>query len=190
MEYIAIPSKINFQDYNVLSPIIKNLRSLNNFICLVKENSLILEKLKKGNISKIERKLKIKNLRDSIMKKRFRIKDFFTLAKELDFSDEQTYSFIGSIKNSDEHQRAGHTSKSIDLPNLDELEKLGYLLGWITGDGHLSRTNINLDNNDIEVQDKYREYLKEIFNIDSKIKKNHTCWTVTDCAGKTFVRFI
>jgi len=97
---------------------------------------------------------------------------------------------IDTIKNSTEKQRAGHTSKMIKLPDFKEKEKLGYLLGCIAGDGHLAKTQVLLDNNDKDIQEKYSEYLKELFNLDSFIKQNHTCQTVVNRGGLTFKRFI
>jgi translation initiation factor 5B len=188
--YVAVPSRINTQSSDITFLLINKIKSLNNFVCSIKENSVIFEKLKNMNISDIERRFKLKNLRDSIKNKRFRIKDFFILASNFKFKESETYNMIDSIKNANEGRRAGHTSKYMKLPRLEELEKLGYILGCITGDGHLSQTNINLDNNDKEVQNNYREYLKQIFGIDSKLKINHTCDTIIDCSGTTFVRFI
>ena len=189
-EYVAIPSEINLENTDILQNIIDKIKSLDNFICFIKNNSPILEKLNNTNLSDLERKLKLKNFRDSVSKKRFRVKDFFILGDSMKFTSKEIYFMIDSIKNSNEEQRAGHTSNSMILPNLNELEKFGYILGCIVGDGHLSENNITLSNNDIEIQEKYQEYLKKVFNIDSKLKKDRTCWSITDCMGKTFVRFI
>jgi translation initiation factor 5B len=188
--YIAIPSKINLQNSDILQILINKIKTLNNFVCFIRENSVILEKLKNKNILDIERKLKLKNLRDSIKNKRFRVKDFFKLTSHLNIHDKEAYAMIDSIKNSNEGWRVGHTSKEMKLPNLNELEKFGYILGCITGDGHLSKNNIILNNNDKEIQENYQECLKKIFNINSKFKRAHTCDTIIDCSGMTFVRFV
>jgi len=188
--YVAIPSKINLQSSAILPIIISKIKTLNNFVCFIKENSLIFEKLKNKNIVALEKQLKLRSLRSSIKNKRLRIKDFFALTSSFGFSDKESYLMIESIKNSNEGQRAGHTSKTMKLPNMEELEKLGYILGCITGDGHIAPTNIILNNNDKEVQDNYQECLKQVFDIDSKFKKNHTCETIIDCVGRTFARFI
>jgi len=187
---VAIPSKINFQNSNVLPLIINKIKELNNFVCFIKENSEIFEKLKNKNISDIERKLKVKNLRDSIKNKRLKIEDFFILTSYFKFLDEEAYNMIDTMKNANMGWRVGHTSKAMKLPNLNELEKLGYILGCIAGDGHLSSTNVILNNNDKDIQEKYQEYLKNVFYIDSKFKIAHTCDTICDCTGKTFRRFI
>ena len=188
--YIAVPSKINLQNSDILQILINKIKMLNNFVCFIREDSAIFEKLKNRNISDIEKKLKLKNLGNSIKNKRFRIKDFFILTFNLNFLDKEAYAMIESIKNSNEGWRAGHTSKAMKLPNLNELEKLGYLLGCITGDGHISKNNIILNNNDKDIQENYQEYLKQIFDIDSKLKKAHTYDIIIDCSGMTFVRFV
>lgn len=189
-DYLAIPSKINLQISDILPIIINKVKDLNNFICFVKENAPILEKLKKSNIPNIEKKFNLKNLKDSIKNKRFRIKDFFTLGESMKITSKDIYFMIDFIKNSNEEQRAGHTSKLMKLPNLNELEKLGYLLGCMVGDGHISQTNVTLNNNDKEIQENYQDYLKQVFDIDSKFKRARTCDTIIDCCGKTFTRFI
>jgi len=190
-EYIAIPKKIKIEDSNPKTEIINKLLQLDNFVCFLnKDFEIFNEKLKKYELKSLSKKLKISNLADSIKKQRFRIKDLFELGRFLKISNDKIYLCIQFIKNSNENQRVGHTSKKINLPNLNELEKLGYILGCIAGDGHLSKTQILLDNDDIEILETYQIYLKEIFNLNSKVKQNHTCKTVVNEGGLTFKRFL
>jgi len=190
-EYIAIPKKIQTQNSNPSKELVNKISKLNNFVCFTNENfENVFDKLNKKNFKKIQAKTNINHLGDSYKKGRFRIKDLFGLAKYYKINPKKVYEVIDSIKNSTEKQRAGHTSKKLSLPNLEELEKFGYLLGCIAGDGHLSKTQVLLDNNDEDILKSYSSYLKEIFDLDSVIKQNHTCKTVVNKGGLTFKRFL
>jgi len=189
-DYIAIPKKIKLNDSNPKLIIFKELINT-NFLCFLNINCKnLFQKIRKIGIRKIEKQLLIKHLADSLRKARIRIKDLVKLCNYFKISDIDLYDMIGVIKNSSEKQRAGHTSKLIKLPDFHELEKLGYILGCIAGDGHLSKTQVLLDNNDKDIQDKFSEYLKDIFNMDSFVKQNHTCQTVINNGGLTFKKFI
>ncbi|MEK6824401.1 MAG: GTP-binding protein, partial [Nanoarchaeota archaeon] len=188
-DYIALPKKLPFQSQNIKDKIISRLKNLDNFVCFLNEKfQQKFDKIKK--FKDVEKKLNISHLRDSIAKKRLRIKDLFILAEHYKIPDEEAYDCIQSIKNSSTIWRGGHTSKKMQLPNLEENEKFGYLLGCIAGDGHLSKTRVILNNNDLEVQTAYRESLKEIFELESTTEQAHTCQIVVDKGGKTFLRFM
>jgi len=189
-DYIAIPKQIKTKDKKPKEILMEKLKK-SNFLCFLNNNSKYLfEKIKLTGIKKIEKKLSIKYLGDSIKKERIRISNLVKLCNYFKISDANFYKMIEFIKNSDEKQKAGHTSKKIIMPKLNEPEKFGYILGCIAGDGHLSKTQVLLDNNDKEIQEKYSEYLKEIFNIDSFVKQNHTCQTVVNKSGLTFKKFL
>jgi len=189
-DYIQIPKQIKTNDSDIKQILIDELKK-SDFLCFLNSNFKELhQKIKNQEIKKISEELSIKNLGDSLKKSRIRIQDLFKIGKHFQVSDKQLYDMIDSIKNSTNKQRAGHTSKTIKLPNLHEPEKLGYVLGCIAGDGHLSKTQILLDNNDKEIQEKYSEYLRDIFNLDSFVKQNHTCQTVINKGGLTFKKFV
>ncbi|MBU3924245.1 MAG: translation initiation factor IF-2 [Nanoarchaeota archaeon] len=189
-DYIAIPKHITTKDKQPLDIIIEKLKE-SNFICFLNENSKqLFNTIIKNKITKTERNLSIKNLNDGIKKKRIRINDLSKLCDYFKISDKQFIKMIDSIKNSSLKQRAGHTSKTINIPKFHEPEKFGYVLGCLAGDGHLSKTQVLLDNNDEEIRQKYSQYLKEIFNINSFVKQNHTCKTVVNKAGLTFKKFL
>jgi len=189
-DYIMIPRRVKIKDSNPKKIILKNLKDY-NFLCYLNLNSKELrEKIRKKGIEKIGQKLSIKHLGDSLRKARLRFQDLLKLCEHFKISEIEIYEMIGAIKNSTEKQRAGHTSKVIKFPDFHDPEKLGYILGCIAGDGHLDKTRVLLDNNDLDIQKKYSEYLKEIFNIESSVKQNHTCQTVVNNGGLTFKRFV
>ena len=189
-DYIAIPKKINTTNINPEKIIFEKLIE-SNFLCFLnKKSKKLTDKIKNNNITKLEKELSIKYLTDFTKKLRIRIKDLHKLSDYFKISSKETYDMIDSIKNSSEKQRAGHTSKQIKFPKKINPEKLGYLLGCIAGDGHLSKTQVLLDNNDKEIQEEYSKYLKEIFEIESFVKQNHTCQTVVTKAGLTFKKFL
>lgn len=189
-QYIAIPKKIETKDLDIEKQITKKIKNLDNFLCFLNTNSgKFIELLKSENIAKIEKILKVNNLRDSVKKLRFRIKDFFKLCSNFNINDKEAYSMIESIKNANKKQRVGHTSNRILLPKQGYEEKLGYILGVLAGDGHISKRAI-LNNNDLEIQETYKNYLKEIFNIESKTLQAHTCQIIEDRGGLTFARFL
>ncbi len=189
-EYIAIPKKIIIENSDIKNDIILKLKRLDNFVCFLNNSSEnFISKIKKQNIKELEKNLNVKNLSSSILEKRFRIKDFFILANYLGIEEYESYSMIDKIKNSNEGWRAGHTSNKISLPNLNESEKLGYILGAIAGDGHISN-RVVLNNNDLEIQESYKKYLKQVFELESKTSQAHTCQIVTDNGGLTFARFL
>lgn len=189
-DFIAIPKKISTENSDLENMVLQKIKNLSNFVCFLNTNfDTIADKLKNQNISKLERELKIRNLRDSIVNRRFRIKNLFALSSFLGLSERETYKTIDSIKNANEGLRVGHTSNPVSIPRIDEPEKLGYILGCLAGDGHISK-NATLSNNDIEVQENYMKCLKEIFNINSKIKQGHTCQVISDMGGLTFARLL
>lgn len=188
-DFIAIPSRIRIEDANPNQIIIDKLKDF-NFLCFLDSDSILFEKIKKTGISKLEKKLSIKHLRDSLKNLRIRFQDLNKICNYFKISDIQMYNLVKEIKNSSEKQRAGHTSKRMKLPDFQNLEKFGYILGCIAGDGHLSKTQVLLDNNDEEIQERYSEYLKEVFNIECKLKQNHTCQTVVNDKGLTFKKFL
>jgi len=189
-DYIAIPKQIKIQGLETKKIIFNELKK-SDFLCFLNINSKkLIEKIVKAGIKDTEKKLSIKYLDESLRKTRIRVKDLVKIGKYFQISEEELYDMIGTIKNSTGKQRAGHTSKIIKLPDLHEPEKLGYLLGCIAGDGHLSKTQVLLDNNDKEIQEKYAEYLQGIFNIGSFVKQNHTCQTVVNRGGLTFKKFL
>lgn len=189
-EYIAIPKKIKTKDNNPKKVILDKLKK-HNFLCYLNKNAEgLLSKIKNKGYNQTEKKLSIKNLRDSIVKKRIRFQDLIKLGKEFRFNESQIYEMINQIKNSSIKQRAGHTSKPVNLPELEEPKKLGYILGCIAGDGHLDKTRVLLDNNDKEIHERYSKELKEVFNQESKIIQNHTCKTVVNEGGLSFKRII
>jgi translation initiation factor 5B len=189
-DYIAIPKQIKLIDLDPREIILQNLEE-NNFLLFLNLNSKeLIEKIRKTGIKNIEKKLTIKNLGDSLKKERIRSKDFFKIGGYYNISKIGLINMIEAIKNSSEKQRSGHTSKVIKFPDFHNLEKLGYILGCIAGDGHLSKTQVLLDNNDLDIQEKYSEYLKEIFNLDCFVKQNHTCQTIVNNGGLSFKKFI
>ena len=191
-DYVAFPAKIRTSDADIRMVLLSKLRLLGNFICFFNEkfNSLH-DLLKKSNMKKIGLKLGIKNLSNSLRNNRLRLRDFFAIVDNFGLNDYEAYSMIGSLKNSDEKQRAGHTSKELSFNKItDNLEGFGYLLGCIAGDGHITKTNVILNNNDADVQEAYISLLDEIFLIKSKVEQGHTCQIVRDGCGRTFSRFI
>ena len=95
---------------------------------------------------------------------------------------------IDSIKNANEGWRVGHTSNRMSL-NFKDPEKLGYILGCLAGDGHISN-NVVLSNNDEDVIAYYNKCLKEVFNLEPKTKQGHTCKVTIDNGCLTFSRFL
>ncbi len=189
-DYIAIPKKIKMKDTNPKEVLLNRLKE-HNFLCFLNLSSEgLTEKIKRYGITRIEKELLIKHLADSLRKARIRFQDLYKICRYFKIPEIKIYEMIGAIKNSSEKQRVGHTSKIIKLPDFHEPEKLGYILGCIAGDGHLSKTQVLLDNNDKEIQEKYSEYLKEIFSLNCFVKQNHTCQTVVNDGGLTFKRFI
>jgi translation initiation factor 5B len=188
-DFIAVPSRIRTRNINPKIIILNNLRNF-NFLCFLDPNPDFFKKIKKAGISKLQRKLMIKNLENSLKKSRIRFRDLDKLSDHFKISDIERYDLIKGIKNSSEVQRAGHTSKIIKLPDFNEPEKFGYVLGCIAGDGHLSKSQVLLDNNDKDIQEKYSEYLKEIFDTECILKQNHTCQTVVNKGGLTFKLFL
>ena len=187
---IAIPKIIRLKSSKIEQALIKKIIKLKNFVCFISED---MHKKLEISINKkykeLEKKLTIKNIRDNHNKKRFRIEDLFKIAKELDISEEYVYNQIISIKNANERWRVGHTSKPLIIPRNYNHEKLGYIIGCIAGDGNISKTSVILNNNDKEIQEAYKEYIKEIFKLESKTKQGHTCEIIIDNCGTTFVRF-
>ncbi|MBI2045712.1 translation initiation factor IF-2 [Candidatus Pacearchaeota archaeon] len=189
-DYILVPKQIKIKDLDIKKIIFDKLKE-SEFLCFLNLNSQgFVEKIRKSGINKIEKNLSIKHLADSLGKSRIRIKDLIKIGAHFKVLDEDLYGMIETIKNSSKKQRAGHTSKKVKLPDLHEPEKLGYLLGCIAGDGHLSKTQVLLDNNDKEIQESYAGYLKEIFNLESFVRPNHTCQTTINNGGLTFKKFI
>jgi translation initiation factor 5B len=189
-DYIAIPKSIRIENSNPKKIILEKLKK-SDFLCFLNSKSEnLIKKIKKNKINKIEQELKIKFLAESLRKSRIRFRDLVKLCEYFKISDNSLYNMIETIKNSSEKQRVGHTSRTIKLPDFKNLEELGYLIGCIAGDGHLAKTQVLLDNNDKEIQKKYSEYLKKIFNIDTYVKQNHTCQAVINNVGITFKKFL
>jgi len=187
---IAIPKVIRFESSKIEPILMKKIITLNNFVGFISEEIYNkIEGLVDKKYKSLEKKLSIKHIRDSLKERRFRIKDLFNIAKELNLSEEYTYNNLISIKNANEGWRVGHTSKPLVIPRDYNLEKLGYILGCIAGDGHISKNQVILNNNDKEIQEAYKEHLKEIFKLESKTKQSHTCEITLDNGGTTFVRF-
>jgi translation initiation factor 5B len=188
---LLFPSHIETENTPVKRIIMDKIKLLGDFVCFLNDKyDFLFGKLSEENYKNIEKRLSIKNLGESIRKRRFRIKDLFLVGYYLGKLDDEIYSAIDSIKNSSSKQRAGHTSRKICLPSLEDSEKLGYILGTLAGDGHLSKTNVLLNNNDEDVQTEYAKCIKDIFNLDSKIRQGHTCKMVADNGGRTFVRLL
>jgi len=190
-DYIAIPKKLSIEDSSIEETIIARLKNMKNLICFLNSNfDSQFRKFVSSNFDEIEKILGIRHLRDSLRNRRLRAVDLFKIGRHYNISEKKIYSCVKSIKNSDEKQRAGHTSKELLMPNLKELEKMGYILGCLAGDGHITKTNAILNNNDEDVINAYSSCLKEVFNLDSKVKQGHTCKIVLDKCGRTFSRFI
>ncbi len=190
-DYIAVPSKTPLANSDFQSFLIKRIRNLKNFVCFVNNRfEDTFSELFKLNIKELGKKLSVRNISDSIRKRRFRLKDLFLIGDYLGIKENKVYSSIESIKNSNEKQRAGHTSKILKIHSMNNIEKVGYILGCLAGDGHLAKTNALLNNNDKDIQEAYAQCLKETFDLDSKIKQGHTCQIVYDNCGGTFVRFL
>ena len=76
------------------------------------------------------------------------------------YPSEEIYDMIEYIKNSSRKWRAGHTSNKMNLPKTeDEMEKMGYVLGALAGDGHIPK--VVLFKNDKEIQNVYQEDLSD-----------------------------
>jgi len=192
-EYVAVPKRIGMIDTAPVRVIIEKLKSAKNFVCFLNDSEIseiFIRKLRKQNVAKLERETGIKHIYDSIAQKRFRVRELFTLSSGLKVSDEDAYDMIGTIKNSNEGWRVGHTSTSMSLPKKEaDAEKLGYVLGCLAGDGHIGNP-VTLSNNDLEVQEAYIEYVREIFELNSNVKQGHTCKEVSDNGFLTFSRFL
>lgn len=190
-DYVAFPKHIITSDTSISELIIERIKKLENFVCFVNSKfDLLFGNLSKDGYNNIERKLSLKNLSLNVKKRRLRIKDLFLIGNYLGIFDKDIYSVISSIKNSNDKQRAGHTSKEISLPSTEDPEALGYTLGCLAGDGHLTKTNAILNNNDKDVQEAYRNALKKVFGVESRIEKGHTCYIVRDNCGRTLVRIL
>ena len=190
-DFVAVPSRANFYSKGIESYLIDKLKSLDNMVCFVNSKfDVIFKNLKGKDFKDIEKNLNITFLADNLKNKRFRIKNLFKLGGYLGLSDLEIYLAIHSIKNSSEKCRAGHTSKELIIPKLNNLENFGYMLGCISGDGHITNTNVILNNNDPDVQEGYSNSLKEVFNLNSKKEIGHTCEMIKDDCGRTFARFI
>ncbi len=190
-DYLVFPRCIQTTDTSLRDLLIERIKKLDNFVCFVNQKfTKVFEKLSKEGYKNIERKLPVKNIGDSVRNLRFRIKDLFLIGCYLGISDSAIYSTIDTIKNASSKWRAGHTSKKISIPFIEDPESLGYILGCIAGDGHVSNTAVTLNNNDSDVQQAYCQELKRVFNLDSKLERSYSCQIINDLGGRTFVRMI
>jgi len=188
---IVFPEHIITTDLPIQNIILERIKKLDNLVCFINSTfDKVFYSLSEQGYGNIESKLSLKNLAENVRKRRMRVKDLFLIGCYLGISDADVYSTIDTLKNASEKRKAGHTSKEVVLPSVEDAETLGYILGCLAGDGHLTTTNTILNNNDEDVQEAYRHAIKKIFNLESKVEDGHTCKIVKDSGGRTFVRII
>ncbi len=190
-DYIVFPKHITTIDLPIQSIIIERIKKLDNLVCFINHTfDKVFHSLSEQGYRTIEKKLSLKHLAENVRKRRIRVKDLFLIGCYLGISDADVYSTIDTVKNASEKWRAGHTSKEIALPSIDDAEGLGYILGCLAGDGHLTATNAMLHNNDKDIQEAYRDGLKRIFNLESRTVIAHTGMMVKDSGGRTLIRLL
>lgn len=70
-------------------------------------------------------------------------------------------------------------------------EKLGYLLGYMSGDGYTSKNNVSVtcNSNDTNIINKIVNYCHDVFGVEPVIKDNKT-WKVLFLGGKVVKMFL
>ncbi len=122
---------------------------------------------------------------------RFRVADLLHMTERFNIPLDEMYSSISRLKNATEKWRAGHTSKSMRLPQTDDdFARLGYLLGVIIGDGHVGSCEVAIHNNNREIKDACRHILTNVLGVSPVEKRGHTADMLSCGASKTFVRFL
>ncbi len=193
-DFIVIPQQLNFlsSTNKIKRRVIQRLKSLNNFVVFLnsRKSQEFLKKLKRINKQKLYReKLFSTNPVGILKKKRFRVHDFVEVGSYLGFSFEQLYEMIDSFKNATQKWRAGHTSNKIKLPSLPkDLEKMGYIIGCLAGDGQTEHGILH--NSKPEIQNYFRNYVKEIFGLSTKLVKTRTTFKIESSGYKTLTMFL
>ncbi len=196
-DFVLVPAQIPQHEQGVSAikeKVIERLLNSDSFVVFIDDYhgkeflarllSSNREELKRAGFFSTQPSVCIKN-------KRFRLRDFMALCRLFGFSKAYAYDIIHSIKNASPKWRAGHTSNSMLLPKtLEDFIKLGYVVGCIQGDGSLHSKTALLHNNDVDVQAAYRRYLWEVFGLDSKVVKGHTCQMIRTNGGLTLGRFL
>lgn len=77
-------------------------------------------------------------------------------------------------------ERVHNLYKDCTLPEFID-ERLGYILGYMSGDGYTDKTNVSVTCNSTDdlIISKIKKYTKEIFDVECTIKDRHTYQILT-----------
>jgi len=193
--FVIVPKNLKFSSDldKVKNEILQKLLITGNWIVFLNSAKAynFLQKIRKYGCVKLAKEGFLTTGFDSVAqdKLRLRASDFIKLAFHFGYKEKEIYSMVDCIKNSSSKWRAGHTSPRLRLPQTrNDFIKLGYVLGCLIGDGYILEGV--LDNNDKEIHEAYCSYLKQVFNVKTKIVQGHTCKRVINTGGESFNRFL
>jgi len=192
--FVIVPQKLSFFTPSTVirKKIIQRLEVLNNFVVFVNKErgKALFQKLREANKQKLYRRgVFSTNPCGIFQNRRFRARDFVKIGRRFGFSSNKLYEMIDSLKNSSEKHRAGKTSNKIKLPKIPkDLEKLGYIIGCLAGDGQTAHGILH--NSNPEIQNTFRNYMEEVFNVTTKVTKTRTSYKIESSGYKTLTRFL
>lgn len=196
-DFVIVPKNLPVTNLNLTSlkkEILLKLNEHENWVVFIGEKggSEFWQAVRSYGIANLIKKdIFSSGAREQLQKNRLRLSDFLSLGLLLGYKHEQLYDLISELKSSSEKRRAEHTSHKIKLPKTkEEFSQLGYILGCIVGDGHLSDTDIYLHNNDSEIYEIYKSYLSSIFGVACKTKSSKSELVTISNGGKTLRRFV
>ncbi len=117
---------------------------------------------------KISEKLLTNHLRDCRNNNRFRLQDIVAICRNKGIDLKEAYENIVSFKQSTLKQRAGSTSKRMELPSTEsEFEDLAYSVGIMLGDG--SREARNLYNNSEVLRTEFKGKIESAAGVETQV---------------------
>ena len=193
-EFVIVPQKLHLF---ASSPMVKKrvaqrLRALNNFAIFVnrEKGGKLFQKLQETNKQELHRKgLFSTNPYKTFRYRQFRSRDFIKLGQYFGFFPSKLYEMIDFLKNSSGRYRVASRSNKIKLPKIPkDLEKLGYIIGCLAGDGQ-TKSGI-FHNSNPEIQNTFRSYIEEVFGVTTKLIKTKTSYKIESSGYKTLTRFL
>ena len=165
---VAVPEKLPKDEKDLpelKAETLKVLSENERILCFT--GSDFSEELKK-NGEGIRGQLLTNHLTDCRNNNRFRLQDVVTVCEETQVPLEEAYENIVRIKQSTLNQRAGSTSKKIELPSTEsEFEDLAYSVGMMLGDG--SREATKLYNDSEALRTKFKGKIENATGVETQV---------------------
>lgn len=188
-DMLAVPASLPVESQSIeslKSKTIKTLSENERILCFVEEN--FSNKLHEEG-KQIEEELLTNHLGDCHRNKRYRLEDVVRICENSGIPLEDAYNLIKDLKQSALNQRAGSTSKKIELPStIGEFEDLAYTVGLMLGDGSQEATK--LYNNSSHLRQEFTSRLENSIGISTQVKtyEQKVDEVYIEC-GKTLSKF-